>query len=119
MMYFMNEFDDLIGKTISYIDLESDSECVIGTTDGGILTFDTYSEEIPDINKGRQAEYFLLNRQKLVDKLIDSGMPIEEDYKELRQEHELRKKREENERIKAKKATEYQKYLELKQKFEG
>lgn len=118
MMYFMNDSQELIGKTIAYIDIESDCECVIGTTDGGILSFYDSSETPPEINKGKQAEYFILNRPSLVENLVKSGMPIKEDYEKLRYEHKLKLEKEENERIERQKEKEYNEYMRLKEKFE-
>lgn len=117
-MYFINNFSELVGKTIAYIDMESDMECFIGTTDGGILVFDIYSDEPPYIKRNTETKYFLLNNSTLVDKLISNGMPIADDYYKLKREHHERLEKERMERERQKEQKEYEQYLKLKEKFD-
>lgn len=117
-MYFIEDFQDLIGKQIAYIDLETDTDCIIGTTDGGILAFYIDAESPPSIYKGSQAKYFILNRTELVEELVKSGMQIMQDYTNMVNEHKKQKEKEKKKIELMKKQKEYEQYLKLKEQFE-
>ena len=116
-MYFIENFQNLVGKTIAYIDMEGDINCVIGTTDGGIISFYIDSYNPPRVYKKQAAEYYLLNRQELVNEMIKAGMPIEESYLSMLKKHKERQEKEKLNRAKKIRQNEYEQYLKLKKKF--
>ena len=125
-MYFIENKEELIGKTIACVSMNRFAERIlIATTDGGILTVTQYSDdndsEITVYNK-TNTKYYILNCKKvrpyLYEDLIKYNVFTKEEYDELIDEHNKKLKEDEIKLEEYQKKAELEQYLKLKEKFE-
>jgi hypothetical protein len=126
-MYFIDNPEELHGKTIAYVDMNQFAErIIIATTDGGILTVtqdaDEFSTEI-EVHSKTSTKYFILNARKvrkyILDDLIKYKVFTEEEYNQLVEEHNKEMRKQEKARMEKQKQTELEQYLKLKAKYEN
>jgi len=126
-MYFIENQEELIGKTIAYVNMNQFAERIlIATTDGGILTVsqesDEYNTEI-EIHSKINTKYHILNCKKhnryIYENLIKYGVFTEEEYNEFVDEHKRKQQEQEKLRLERQKQLELEQYLKLKAKYEN
>jgi len=122
-MYFIEDPEKLIGKTIKYVHMKWFSEyIVLGTDDGGIMIFQQFFDDVNseiDIYRGYEVENILLVRNEITDGLIKAGVITEKEITELRERREKQRRERERKAKEMQEKREYETYLRLKQKFEG
>ena len=125
-MYFIENKEELIGKTIAYTNMSRFAECIlIATTDGGILTVTQYSDDNGSeiiVHNKINTKYFIMNCKKvrpyLYEDLIKYNVFTEEEYNQLIDKHNKKLKEDKIRQEEYQKKAELEQYLKLKEKFE-
>ena len=122
-LYVIEEPDQLIGKTIACVEMNTfQSPLLLVTADGGIMIWETYcyedGETETDIYRRNVVEIYLHDDKYLRESIVSKGFFQEEDVNEFlaKQIEERRKTRECY--AKQQKERDRQEYERLKKKFE-
>ena len=126
-MYFIENKEELIGKTIAYVDMNQFAEKIlIATTDGGILIVSQESDEFNteiEIHSKINTKYYILNCKKhnkhIYEDLIKHKVFTEEEYDKFISEHKKQQQEQEEKRLEKQKKAELEQYLKLKEKYEN
>jgi len=126
-MYFIENKEELIGKTIAYVDMNQFAEKIlIATNDGGILTVSQESDEFNTeiiVHNKTNTKYYILNCKKvrpyIYEDLIKYNVFTEEEYNYLFNEHKKKSREDKIRQEEYQKKAELEQYLKLKEEFEG
>ncbi|MEY7999288.1 hypothetical protein AB8U03_03575 [Clostridium sp. Mt-5] len=118
-MYFIKDEEDLIGKEITFIDLNRFGEGItIATKDGGIIEFECDEDNYYVLRSSRTCCY-IMNNKYLVNVLKRKEIITEQEIKVYEEEQKKERERTFEKYKKEQEENEYKKYLRLKEKYEG
>ena len=124
-IYVIEDPDKLIGKTVSYIELNRFSiPAIMVTTDGGIMIWetsaeeDTMSEEIEiDVYSKNRVEAHVFNNERMIERIMKCRFLVKADFDSfLSQQREERKQEQEQSQIR-KEEYDRKEFERLKNKF--
>ena len=123
-MYFIEKAEDLVGKTVAFINAAQFADAItIATADGGIMIIAQDENQEVQTYKTPRIQRFLFenyNSTKYVlPKLQELGIIKENEYEELKEARRLKREEADRQRVIQKEKNERAEFARLKEKYEG